>query len=198
MVPTMFSRLLKLPEDVRARPTSRRSRSSSTPPRRARSRSRRQMIEWLGPDHRRVLRRHRGATASRSATPSEWLAHKGTVGKRDPRRAAHPRRGRQRVPDAARPAPCGSAGATALRVLQRPGEDGGVAATTTATHEHGRRRRLRRRGRLPLPHRPQDVHDHLGRREHLPAGDREPPHHPPEGDRRGRLRRARTRISARR
>ena len=47
-----------------------------------------------------------------------------------------------------------------------------------------------RRGRLPLPHRPQGVHDHLGRREHLPAGGREPARHAPEGGRRRRLRRA--------
>ena len=38
LVPTMFSRMLKLPEDERDRTTCRRSRSRYTPPRRARSR----------------------------------------------------------------------------------------------------------------------------------------------------------------
>ena len=42
VVPTMFVRLLKLPDEVRARRTTcRRCDASSTPPRRARSRSRR-------------------------------------------------------------------------------------------------------------------------------------------------------------
>ena len=38
---------------------------------------------------------------------------------------------------------------------------------------HARRRRLPRRGRVPVPHRPQGVHDHQRRREHLSAGGRE-------------------------
>ena len=37
---------------------------------------------------------------------------------------------------------------------------------------HRRRRRLPRRGRLPVPLRPQVGHDHLGRRQHLPGRDR--------------------------
>ena len=40
LVPTMFSRMLKLPDEVRTGTTCPRSRSSSTPRRRARSRSR--------------------------------------------------------------------------------------------------------------------------------------------------------------
>src|ERR1700682_4114382 len=58
---------------------------------------------------------------------------------------------------------------------------------------NGIRCRLPRRGRLPVPDRPQGVHDHLWRGEHLPAGSRERPRAAPEGLRRGGDRRARRR-----
>ena len=130
----------------------------------------------VGTDHPRVLRRHRGPRLHRLRQPrSGW-------------------------PIAARSARCCSASctsstttcsrcptgtpgtvwfktATAVRVLQGPGQDGG-GALARRHDEHGRRRRLRRRRRLPLPHRPRDVHDHLRRRQHLPAGVREPVDHP--------------------
>ena len=50
--------------------------------------------------------------------------------------------------------------------------------------EHARRRRLRRRRGLPVPDRPGVEHDHLGRREHLPTGDRGRADRPPRGARR--------------
>ena len=52
-----------------------------------------------------------------------------------------------------------------------------AAARNDARLDDRRRHRLPRRGRLPLPHRPQGRHDHLRRREHLPAGGRERPRH---------------------
>ncbi len=56
-----------------------------------------------------------------------------------------------------------------------------------------RRRRLPRRRRVPLPDRPQGVHDHQRRREHLSAGGRERPGDAPQGRRRRRLRHPRRR-----
>ncbi len=56
-----------------------------------------------------------------------------------------------------------------------------------------RRHGLPRRRRLPLPHRSPDVHDRVGRREHLSAGSREPAHRPPEGVRRRGVRHPRRR-----
>ena len=57
-------------------------------------------------------------------------------------------------------------GGVELRVPQRPRQDGFVASRPMV---HGRRRRLSGQGRLPLPHRPQERHGDLGRREHLPT-----------------------------
>ena len=67
--------------------------------------------------------------------------------------------------------------AAAVRVPQRPRQDGGVPLGPGLVD--ARRRRLPRRGRLPLPHRPQGLHDHLRRREHLPAGGGEHPDQAP-------------------
>ena len=53
---------------------------------------------------------------------------------------------------------------------------------------HRRRRRLPRRGRLAVPLRSQDRHDHLRWGEHLPRRDRERADHAPEGRRRRRVR----------
>ena len=52
-----------------------------------------------------------------------------------------------------------------VRVPQRSGEDEELAASEGLVD--ARRRRLSRRGRVPLPDRPQGLHDHLGRGEHL-------------------------------
>src|SRR5258708_29459675 len=53
-----------------------------------------------------------------------------------------------------------------------------------------RRCRLSRLRRLSLPHRSEDLHDHLRRREHLPAGDRGRADHPSGDCRRRGVRRA--------
>ena len=60
------------------------------------------------------------------------------------------------------------------------------------------RSRLRGRGRLPLPRRPEEGHDHLGRRQRLPAGHRGGRRPAPRRARGGGLRRRRTRAGGRR
>jgi long-chain acyl-CoA synthetase len=80
MVPTMFSRILKLPEEVRARyDTSsletiiHAAAPCPVPVKEA-------IIEWLGP----IVVEYYGATEANGftfCTSEEWLAHKGTVGK---------------------------------------------------------------------------------------------------------------------
>ncbi|MGI9029826.1 MAG: AMP-binding protein [Ilumatobacteraceae bacterium] len=80
MVPTMFSRMLKLPDDARSRyDTSsletiiHAAAPCPVPVKEA-------MIEWLGP----ILIEYYGATEANGFTfcnSEEWLAHKGTVGK---------------------------------------------------------------------------------------------------------------------
>ena len=189
LVPTMFSRMLKLPEEVEHGTTCRRSRS----------RPRRRAVPGAGQgaDDRVVgtdpLEYYAATEAHRLhvCDSEEWLAHTGTVGKVV--------LGELHIlDDDVQRVPAGDAGHDLVRA-------GGRRSSTTTTPRrrpsrprptarwHGRRRRLRRRRRLPVPHRPQDVHDHLRRREHLPAGDREPPDHPPQGRRRRRLRRAQRR-----
>ena len=67
-VPTMFVRMLKLPDErARAATTCRACRSSSTPPRRARSTVKRQMIDWWGPIIHEYYSRHRGHRRRRSS-----------------------------------------------------------------------------------------------------------------------------------
>ena len=133
-----------------------------------------QMIEWFGP----VIHEYYAGSEGNGfvyCNSEGWLAHPGTVGSADQLRAAHRRRGRRRGP-AGRVGHRLLRGRRRVRVPQRPGEDGGVAPPEGL--DHARRRRLRRRRRLLVPHRPQGVHDHLRRREHLPAGGRERPGHP--------------------
>src|SRR5260370_23559204 len=57
-------------------------------------------------------------------------------------------------------------------------------------HGPGRRRRLCRGRQLSLSDRPRDLHDHLGWRQYLSAGMREPPDHPSQDRRRRRVRRS--------
>ncbi len=80
MVPTMFSRLLKLPEETRRRydVSSLEVIIHAAAP--CPVPVKEQMIEWLGP----IIIEYYGATEANGFTfcdSSEWLAHKGTVGK---------------------------------------------------------------------------------------------------------------------
>ena len=80
LVPTMFSRMLKLPEDVRARYDLSSLEvaihaAAPCPPT-----VKEQMIEWWGP----IIHEYYGATEALGFTAcdsAEWLAHRGTVGK---------------------------------------------------------------------------------------------------------------------
>ena len=139
------------------------------------------MIEWWGP----ILYEYYAGTEVNGFTfidSEDWLAHPGSVGR--PLVGDHPHLRRRRAPSC----PTGEPGliyferdAQAVRVPQRPREDPRPPSTpSTRMWTDARRRRLRRRGGLPLPHRPQGVHDHLRRREHLPAGDRGLPGHAPQ------------------
>jgi len=80
VVPTMFSRLLKLPEDVRrtADVSSLEVIIHAAAP--CPVQVKEQMIEWLGP----IIIEYYGATEANGFTfcdSHQWLAHKGTVGK---------------------------------------------------------------------------------------------------------------------
>jgi long-chain acyl-CoA synthetase len=80
MVPTMFSRLLKLPDDVRAKAdvSSLEAIVHAAAP--CPVPVKEQMIEWWGP----IIREYYGATEANGftfCTSEEWLDHRGTVGK---------------------------------------------------------------------------------------------------------------------
>ena len=149
------------------------------------------------PDHPRVLRRHRGQRLRvlqqrRLARPPR---HGGQV---DPRHGPHRRRGRRGAAHRrVRHRVLRGRDRVDVRVPQRRREDRQLARPEGPRLEHPRRRRLPRRGRLPLPHRSQGLHDHHGRRERVPAGGRERPRPPPEGERRRGVRRAQRRLRRR-
>ena len=80
LVPTMFSRMLKLPDDVRSRYDLSSLETvihaaAPCPPQ-----VKEQMIEWLGP----IIHEYYGATEGlgfSACDSAQWLAHRGTVGK---------------------------------------------------------------------------------------------------------------------
>ncbi len=80
MVPTMFSRLLKLPPEVRAAYDTSSLQAVTTAAAPCPVEVKEQMIEWLGP----VIREYYSATEGNGmcfCDSTEWLAHKGTVGR---------------------------------------------------------------------------------------------------------------------
>jgi acyl-CoA synthetase (AMP-forming)/AMP-acid ligase II len=165
MVPTMFSRLLKLPHDVRAAAdlSSLECIIHAAAP--CPVPVKQQMIEWFGP----LIIEYYGATEANGFTfcdSHEWLAHPGTVGKCIlgellilTRTAILSRRhtrhcvvqGRRNFEYSTLP--------TRRRVTQRDGRG-----------EHGRRRGVRRRRRVPYLTDRKTYMIISGRREHLPAG----------------------------
>ncbi len=170
MVPTMFIRLLKLPEEVRRKfdlsslevhhPC-----GGALPHRREAGDDR-----LVGSGDQRVLWLHRieRGHARHQRRHPEKTGHRGAGGRR--RRAAHPRR---RGPDAA-----GGRRRRDLHALRGaarlhlPQQAAGARRHRPGGLHHLRRRRLSRRGRLPLPVRPQARHGDLGRRQHLSSRDR--------------------------
>ena len=189
-VPTMFVRMLQLPQDIRDRydVSSLRVAIHAAAP--CPVEVKQKMIDWWGP----VLVEYYAGTEGNGMTAIDsgtWLTKPGTVGRaiygsrkdlrrRRDRTARGP--GRRRLLRARR---------GPVRLPQRPGQDPGRPAPGPPGLDHPRRHRLPRRGRLPVPHRPQGVHDHLRRRQHLPAGDRERTRAAPRGLRRRGHRRAR-------
>jgi len=80
MVPTMFSRLLKLPDEVRAKANVSTLESVIHAAAPCPVPVKEQMIEWFGP----IILEYYGATEANGFTlcnSEEWLAHRGTVGK---------------------------------------------------------------------------------------------------------------------
>ena len=129
------------------------------------------MIEWFGP----IIIEYYGATEANGFTfcdSAEWLAHPGTVGRTILGELLI-------LDDDGKQCPTGTdgtvwfRGATNFEYFDDPVKTAEIR-TRRRRDQHRRRRRPRRRRRLPLPDRPQELHDHLGRGEHLPAGDREP------------------------
>ena len=128
------------------------------------------MIDWVGPvvceyyaategvGHVRRLDDVAGQARHRRAGP---LGDTVVVARRR-RRADRARRGRHRVPQGAgRPAASSTSRTTEKTAL-------GVPRRLLHARRHG----LRRRGRLPVPHRPHRQPHHLRRREHLPGRGR--------------------------
>ena len=170
-VPTMFTRMLKLPEEERTGFDLSSHKvaihaAAPCPPA-----VKHEMLDWWGP----ILYEYYAGTELNGFThcgPEEWLAHPGTVGKA--------LLGVIHICDEdGAELPAGEPGivyfempALPFEYLKDPGK------TKDAQHpDHanwtalGRRRLSGRRG-LPVPDRPRHVHDHLRRREHLPAGNR--------------------------
>ena len=189
MVPTQLSRLLSLPEEVRAKYDCTSTRcmvhaAAPCPPE-----VKRQMIAWWGD----AVMEYYAATEGGGTivTASEWIERpghrrQGVGGCGDPHlrrrgQAARARRDRHHLH---------GAGPGDLRVQGRREEDPEqphLRGRRLGVLHRRRRRRARRRG-LPVPPRPQDRHDHQRRREHLPRRDRGRADHAPEGGRRRRLR----------
>jgi long-chain acyl-CoA synthetase len=178
LVPTMFSRMLKLPEDVRKRYDLSSLEIAIHAAAPCPAQVKEQMIAWWGP----IIHEYYGATEGPGL---HRLRQRGMAGA--PGQVGRVLLGDLHILDEdMQPCPKGAGrdlvqDRHTVRILQRPGAHRGVPLGRRHD-EHRGRRRLRRRRRLPVPHRPLHVHDHLGRREHLPAGVREPADHPSEGD----------------
>ncbi len=193
MVPTMFVRLLALP-DERAGAGRRVVAREHLPHRRAVPGRREAADDGVVRSGRlRDLRRHRGRGDHRDPAP---------VAGRSPAPSAGPIVGAvvkildddgHELPAGRSPVRSTSAprARTDGRVLQGRREVGVDPARVAG---HPRRRRLLRRRRLPLPVRPQDRHGHHRRREHLPGRGRSLPPRARRGRRRRRDRRARRRM----
>ena len=170
MVPTQFHRLLALPEEVRAEYDVLVAAPHGARRRAVPARGQAPDDRVVGRRDRRVLRRHRGRRHDRHA--EEWLKKPGTVGK------AVGRRPRSRSSTTrATSSPPGEIGTVymalrpgRLRVLQGRGEDASKSRAA-AFFTVGDIGYLDEDGYLFLL-RPQDRHDHLRRRQHLPRRDR--------------------------
>jgi long-chain acyl-CoA synthetase len=177
-VPTHFIRMLKLPEDVR----SRYDLSSNdcaihaaapcpVPVKEA-------MIAWWGP----IIEEYYAGSEGNGMTminSADWLTHKGSVGKaRSPALSTSWRM--MAKPNCRR-------AAKAPFSFENPDSNfeyhGDPEKTQSSRNSKGWSTLgdvgyLDPEG-LSVPHRPQELHDHFGWREHLSAGNRKPSRHPP-------------------
>ncbi len=191
MVPTQFNRMLQLPDDVKTKydVSSMRWAIHAAAP--CPVDVKRQMLDWWGP----VIWEYYGATegGGTTATPEDWLKYPGTVGSVWPiseLKIVDDDTGKACAP--------GEPGIVWMRMGAQDFEYKGDKAKTDESHDadgllHRRRRRLPQRGRLPVPLRPQERHDHRRRREHLPGRDRGRDPGPPGGRRRRGVRHPRRR-----
>ena len=168
MVPTQLHRLMQLPDDVRA--AVRRVVVAPGHPCRGAvpGRPEAAVVRLAGPGDLRVLRRDAKAAAR---SPSR------RTGSRTRARSARPWVGAdvKILDDDGNELPPGTVGTVYLKLMGEfaykgdPDEDRGQPARRLL---HRRRHGRARRRRLPVPARPQDRHDHLRRREHLPRRGR--------------------------
>ncbi len=152
MVPTQFKRMLSLPEEARSRYDLSSMKwlihaAAPCPPG-----IKQAMLDWWGP----CVYEYYAATEGGGtiATPQDWLANPGTVG------VPWPVSEVMIADDDGSECPPGKPGTIYLKmkildfdVQGRPGQDRGQQAARLL---HRRRRRLPRRGRLPVPLRPQE------------------------------------------
>src|SRR5882724_5964310 len=169
MVPTMFIRLMKLPEDVRRKydMSSLRHVIHAAAP--CPADVKRAMIEWWGP----VIYEFYGSTESGAVTfanSEDALKKPGTVGKVSPGAEL------RFIGDDGQVLPPGQIGEIYSRISGNPdftyhNKPERRRDRPRRLHHLGRRW-LHRRGRLRLHLRPQARHGDLGRRQHLPRRDR--------------------------
>lgn len=184
-VPVMFTRMLKLPEEVRAKydvSSLQRVMHAAAP---CPVDIKKQMIDWWGP----IVDEYYASSEAHGSTlifAEDWLTHPGSVGK--------PMGGAVHILDEdgnelppGHPGEIYFEGGNDFEYLNDPEKT--QSSRDPPRLEDGGRHRVSRRGGLPLPDRPQAPHDHLRRGEHLPAGGREPARHPSEGDGRRGVRR---------
>ena len=185
-VPTHFVRMLKLPQQTRAKydVSSLKAVFHAAAP--CPVPVKQQMIDWWGP----IVHEYYAGTEGNGFTAinsQEWLTHRGSVGKGltaqvmicDEEGAVLPARAEGLV---------FFAGGGEFEYHNDPEKDRRIKEQAGLVDAGGRW--LSGRGRLSLPHGSQELHDHLRRGEHLSGGDRKPAHHSPQGGGRGRSRRA--------
>ena len=184
-VPTMFVRMLALPEAERAKYDLSSLKFAIHGAAPCPVEIKRRMIEWWGPIIMEYYSSTEGVGAA-AITSEEWLRKPGSVG-RTSMGPIHI------CADDGRELPAGEEGGDLVRsstrqdhqISRRSRESAQGNSPRSRPVVHRRRYRADGRGRLSVPHRPQGLHDHHRRGQHLSAGDRGLPDRPPQGRGRG-------------